>query len=143
MNSKNETTKLPFRGDSMWPHLQSGDELTVDLFGEPRKLDEFTEGKILIHRDRDEWVAHRLVRFKGRLVLKGDFSHSYTWEEEPIVWGEVRGVRRGDRIASWPERPRFARWIAALSVGSLSSRRWVRRASKSAIFALYLFCRYF
>lgn len=100
LNFSETLIEIPLKGHSMWPFIISGDLLNFKLFATPKKMDQFSVGKILLVREQGEWVAHRLIEFKGKKVLKGDFSNSYYLDDEPVVWGELADDRGSSVIAT-------------------------------------------
>ena len=92
---------VPIRGDSMWPSLRSEDEAgTVRLRVYPKK------GQVVVARQKNGLVAHRVLSAAGRFVtLAGD---NCSRPDVPIplenLYGFVVLVRRGGRVlrrAEW------------------------------------------
>ena len=121
----------------MWPVLQSGDHVLVEYFEQPRPIYEFRPGEILLHREGGEWTVHRVIEYKNRLVLKGDFSNSYLFDHEPIVWGRIRGYKRGETKKIWSTKgPAWSKTTARLSGYSIESSGASRKVNKLLMFLL-------
>jgi hypothetical protein len=119
----------------MWPFLCAGDLLLVQFLSQPERVDQFNVGQILIHRENSEWVAHRLVKFKNKLVLKGDFANTYLYDDEPLVWGLVVGYLRNHKTYFWGSSlPWAAKMIAYLSQANLKCSIYRRRTHKTIVF---------
>ena len=85
----------------MFPSICAGDELSIDLFTQPKKVSELSEGQVVLLKCHGEWVAHRVVRYQGQLLTKGDWA-LLPDDKEVQAWGVVERVngRRGSWIDS-------------------------------------------
>ena len=121
----------------MWPFLRNEDVVAVHFFPQPKAMAEFPVGKILLCREGEEWVAHRLVTHQGRKVLKGDFSNSYFWERDAVVWGEANGFQRGPKRVGWEGRDFFLQHLfATLSARTLRAGPVGRKILKITMYVL-------
>jgi hypothetical protein len=111
----------------MWPALSPGDR----VFARAARAAELRPGDIVIRREADTWIAHRLigrVRLCGvtHIVTKGDNSLAadQAWQETLLV-GVIIAVERAGRNKC--DTFARARWrgsvIALLSRGQLFADR--------------------
>lgn len=118
---------IPIRGDSMWPSLRSNDEAgTVRLRVHPKK------GQIVVARQKNGLVAHRVLCVAGRFVtLVGDNC----WRPDvPIplenLYGVVLLVRRRGRLLRRPEWDRGPTALGLLRRHLKQGARRLRMAVK-------------
>lgn len=105
--------RLEVKGYSMWPALQPGDELLLDLGAYRHAAPRIGDVVMARHPYRDEFILKRVTQIAadGRLCLRGDnVAHS----TDSRVWGffaasAVRGrvTCRFLRAASRPKRRRL------------------------------------
>jgi hypothetical protein len=111
---------------SMAPIFRPGDRLLLrPLTGEP------PTGTVLVYRDRDRWVVHRLVGRDDRgLLVKGDDAGSTECIRQAAVLAQVVAVRRPSgrttRLDRWP-------WPWVQRLLALASLRAGRRAGTGAV----------
>ncbi len=112
---------------SMWPEMSPGDRVTVRA----ARIDRLRLGDILVRRERDSWIAHRLIaRTSGGdralLVTKGDnaLTADAPWSAARII-GVVVAVERAERepARQLAKARRRALLIALLSRGQLLVNR--------------------
>lgn len=106
-------------GDSMYPAILNGDVITVV----PVSTDEIVHGDILLYRDGDRVLAHRLIGISGygtatRFRLRGD---SNAWCDAPIAPAQIVG--RVDTV----ERDGRAIALHATAAGRRSTSATIRR----------------
>lgn len=109
----------------MWPLLQTGDELVCEVYKDPQLIGWQNMADLVLHRDSDEWTVHRVIERNQRIVLKGDFSNSYFYSDEPVVWGRVIAVwKDGERkvLRNNQRAVRIAE-LSALTLGAQGIRR--------------------
>jgi hypothetical protein len=139
-----ELTELPFQGTSMWPCLRPGDLLLVTLNYE-KQIKHLKPGDIVLERNSDEWVAHRLVSLSEshQLAIKGDRSNTYTlFDSKNKVWGKVCGYQREKRRVRFSQETSLCfRWIAFLSEKTIHSDGWCRKFLKILILTSPLFLK--
>ena len=134
---KQRHCEIPFSGMSMWPFLKSGDVLQVSLESIP--LAQIPVGEIIVYKEDDEWVAHRVVGREDRdILIKGDWSNNLSREPETReVLGFVEGVRRGQKYTSVSEKNKASRKaLAVLSKWAFGKNRGIRVCIKALIFFL-------
>ncbi len=111
-------------GGSMLPTIRGGDIIVVRPVG----ASDVTIGDVVVFRQADTLVAHRLVRKHGTngtmvLVTRGDFAPR---SDEPLpadkVLGKVVALERGGR--TWDLTSRLPRTIAWLCVCVLPALPW-------------------
>lgn len=79
-----------FTGKSMHPTLLHSDQLAIEFFDAPRKASAMQAGEVVLIRNREEWVVHRIVERQGIKITKGDWSAHF--DEECSIWGVVTQV---------------------------------------------------
>lgn len=124
----NGELRLPSVGTSMWPDLQSGDELRLKRI----EFDAIAPGDIVLYSHEQVLLAHRVLKTyteSGRawLLLKGD---NRTFADPPILYeqvvGRVEEARRAGKLVYQRERRRRDRWTALAS-------QWQDRFWQSAL----------
>jgi signal peptidase I len=83
-------TELHISGNSMYPAIQERDRLETEIFDEPRKLNDFQEGDVVLLRPGGEWIIHRVVKQENELMTKGDWS--LVSDPQASIWGQVVGM---------------------------------------------------
>ncbi len=75
------------RGQSMWPVLRDGQELTIFPVGE----EGVRVGDIVLYVTGDQMILHRVIRKRpGSYLLKGDAMGSADrWVEPPDILGRI------------------------------------------------------
>ena len=86
------TQIFAFKGKSMWPLIQEGDRVHIQLYKEPKELSFEMAGQILLYNDGNEWVVHRAFSADGKPFLKGDFNRNIDFLGEKRVWGQVSDI---------------------------------------------------
>ena len=115
---------LPFQGKSMLPLFHPGDELLVTYFDPPLQENNLQIGDLILFKQEDQWVVHRLIR---RDQSKGDRSLFAENLKLPI-WGLITGFQRKNSVFYWGvDGMKFKILLARLSIQSGASRgplRW-------------------
>jgi signal peptidase I len=125
--------RLQIQGQSMWPTLRPGDQVTV----EPLAADDLRPGDWVVLRRADALILHRFLAFspEGLLLTKGDNRRfpDPLWAREDLV-GRVVTLSRGEGSATIPSST--ARW-AWTTFYRLQSYVWMfLRRVKRAILLL-------
>lgn len=126
--------KIEFQGSSMWPFLQTGDQLIV------KNQSHYKLGDILVIKDEHEFIVHRLITDNNDLTYtKGDFSLNK--ELATKILGKVIGF---DPQFYFPSFLHFFFSInAKLSSCLLKKNSFVtRKILKMALFIIALSTRY-
>ena len=100
---------VPFCGQSMLPVIREGDRILVELFSEPQPIEQRPIGEIVVFKDEDQWVTHRVIQFKKEKYTKGDWSYSAdlkkpAWGKVIAINGSKKKIRRGAllaRLSAW------------------------------------------
>ena len=108
----------------MYPALCEGDALTVCYYQKPLLLSQIPIGKVVLLKDKKEWVVHRVVLANQKHMTKGDWSYPLDSMEE--VWGEVVAIN--GRKSAVLESP----LIAKISVNRQRSFREISRSTSEA-----------
>lgn len=120
---------------SMAPIIRPGDRLLLrPLPGAP------PAGTVLVYRDRERWMAHRLVGRDGHaLLVKGDDAEGVERIRGAAVLAEVVAVRRPSgrtvRLDRWPW-PWLQRLLAFVSLRAGGRAGTVARAAARLPFRL-------
>jgi len=133
--------RLPFSGYSMWPFFQEGDELLVSF--EKATVE---TGDIVIVKDEQQWISHRIVTLKNGLFLKGDFSTNLEPFNQNQMWGMVQGLKRKHKSYVWGQRGQpLKSLLARLStMGHLSNQSFLTRLKRwISLIVLFLLSRAF
>lgn len=77
-------------GNSMYPAICDQDQIEVNYFYSPKSRDELANGQIVLVREGEQWVVHRIAKSKNKVRLKGDWSPVF--DETQWVWGEVKKI---------------------------------------------------
>lgn len=83
-------SEIEFRGSSMYPALCEGDSLTVLYYPKPLDLNQIPIGKVVLLKDENEWLVHRVICKNQKIITKGDWS--YPLDNVSEVWGEVIAI---------------------------------------------------
>lgn len=106
-------SSFTLNGWSMHPMLLHNQEIEVELFYSPKRLQDMAIGEVVLVRDGREWVIHRVIEKNGQKFTKGDAS--LCLDSQHPVWGYA--PRKKDRFASWLSKhlnnatPRPVRWL--------------------------------
>ncbi len=106
--SLGKVIKIPVRGMSMFPFLLTGDVVMVKR----AELSDLKFGRVIVIRNGENWVAHRLVgqnRQKGLVYTRGD---GLAVNDKPVKYQDVAGVVIGVEQSRW--------MLARVAVGSWS-----------------------
>lgn len=94
------------QGVSMSPFLKPGDRLRIEIYSQPRELNG-NPGEILLQKQEDQWLVHRLCCFNNQFSLRADRG---SWMSRDPVWGKVIGFEEG---GSWDSKvPLFGSVLA-------------------------------
>jgi signal peptidase I len=115
-------TELHISGNSMYPAIQERDRLETEIFDEPRKLNDFQEGDVVLLRPGGEWIIHRVVKQENELMTKGDWS--LVSDPQASIWGQVVGMNGKHHPLLFD--PKMSRLSLELKSDQRGKRRWVR-----------------
>lgn len=105
---------VKFKGRSMEGLIKSDDVVNVGFFTAPRSLLPTDEGSIVLLKNQNEWIIHRVVRTNGTLTTKGDQNMYFDSLQNLPVWGKVVAVKTKKGLLSWPFQNRKAIWLLTL-----------------------------
>lgn len=125
------TGEMTLKGRSMYPSIQPGSHLKVELFHRPQPLTQQTVGDVMLGRENGEWVAHRIVTHKNNHHFKGDWSHVSSNSKDLLIWGRVLEVNGTNTFCS---RSDIAK-ISALDL--IADNIWFHYFRKMSLF-LYI-----
>ncbi|MBT3583360.1 MAG: S24/S26 family peptidase [Halobacteriovoraceae bacterium] len=91
--------EIPYSGPSMSPLFNEGDVLFVRELGLYRPC----LGDLIVFRDNEEWVAHRVIKMQPSLVTKGDRSLYEELPDRANLFGLVTGFRSNGNLYKWGE----------------------------------------
>ena len=113
---------IAFAGKSMSPLIREGDQLLFAAFTQPAEISAQDIGDIVLVRDHSEWVAHRVILYQGKKVVKGDGA--FGLQAAPAqVWGRIVGIERAGFSYSWGGGGHYGKhFFAKLSARHLSPR---------------------
>ena len=95
----------------MYPALREGDTLNIRYYQQPQNIQKVSPGKIVLLKDEQEWVVHRVIQRDGAVVTKGDWS--YPLDNLSLAWGEVVAVNGTSNQAT--DSPLIARLSSNLN----------------------------
>ena len=108
----------------MYPALCEGDALTVCYYQKPLLLSQIPIGKVVLLKDKKEWVVHRVVLANQKHMTKGDWSYPLDSMEE--VWGEVVAIN--GRKSAVLESPLIAEISSNLNKKQTRFTRYLKKA---------------
>jgi len=93
-----EEAYVAYCGSSMTPLFQEGDKLLISFGINQSQLE---PGDILLLKNSDEWISHRLVDLNGKTYLKGDWARELEKIDHFSIWGVVVGYSRKNSAIRW------------------------------------------
>lgn len=101
--------QVSFHGHSMYPAICQGDKITIEMFNQPIHLSRLKVGQVVLLKNQDEWVVHRVVRKHEQKVSKGDWA--LLPDEIDMAWGYVTEVNGGHQNLC---QNRFIAWLSSI-----------------------------
>ena len=140
MKPDKRVATISMSGKSMFPLFGRNDEVPIHWNQSPQPLSKYAFGSVVLTRQNEEWVVHRLVKGPDGLTTKGDWSGSF--DEPAMVWGEVPAHRQTDlREFKNHSVSSLDRFIARLSQQVPTKSKTGRIFLKSGIFIFGSFSR--
>jgi hypothetical protein len=81
---------LKIHGNSMLPLIRDQDELEVIFFDKPKDIKELNVGEVVLIKNANEWIVHRILLTQEGLSTKGDWSMFY--DSPSLIWGKVTSI---------------------------------------------------
>lgn len=128
----------------MWPILNDGVTLLVDIPNAPLTVERAVVGQLYIFKDGSEWVCHRyLGACDTGHVFKGDYSTTYECVIDPHILGHVRGFQTDSKSNFQLHQPLFAPMIFSLQKKSILQKGFRKQLYRRVAVLLTLLCKSF
>lgn len=126
--SKSDRIKIPFQGLSMWPVIEAGQSLIVEIHKAPKVLETKDVGRVFVFKDSAEWICHRYLGVHNdKHIFKGDYSTTHELIESPLVLGVVLGFENRNKQSYFFKESKFSSFIFLLQKRSILKSGWLKK----------------